>query len=336
MAKRYRSKKEKVKFYKKIMLVIVGFLAVCFVGGSVLKSVDGYRVKQEQEEEELGIIEYEGVKYIPKKNIATYLFMGVDSTGKVKKRTSYEESSERADVLYVMVRDLSEGTYKMLPINRNTMTEVDSIDLDGSYIATTVVQICLAHAGGDNLEMSCENTVKAVSNLLGGQQIDGYVSLNMGAIATINHLVDGVTVTIEDDFSNSDSSLKAGETVTLTDEQAVAYIHDRMNVADGTNENRMKRQSTYLEALKPKMKEKYASNSQFPLELYNKLQDYMVTDLSAKTFSKIAVLAMQDKDEGEVTIDGTTSEGELGYQEFQVDEDSLMKAKIELFYDEYE
>ena len=46
-------------------------------------------------------------------------------------------------------------------------------------------------------------------------------------------------------FSQSDSSLKMGETVTLTDDQALHYVHDRMNVGDGTNVCRMRRQKEY-------------------------------------------------------------------------------------------
>lgn len=69
-----------------------------------------------------------------------------------------------------------------------------------------------------------------MSNFLDGQRIDGYAAVNMGAIGTINHLAGGVTVTIEDDFSKVDKTMKMGETITLTDEQAVHYVHDRYDV----------------------------------------------------------------------------------------------------------
>jgi anionic cell wall polymer biosynthesis LytR-Cps2A-Psr (LCP) family protein len=336
VTKRYRSRDEKRQFYKQLFLILLGFAAVFLVAGLVYKIVDQQLIRQEEEEKKSGVVEFNGVKYIPKKNIKTYLFMGIDTTGKVKKVTSYDESAGQSDVLIVMVRDVSNGTYKTLPINRNTITEIENYDLDGSFIATSESQICLAHAHGDGMEVSCKATVNAVSDLLLGQKIDGYMSLNMGAIGTINHEVGGVTVTIEDDFSQSDTSLKMGETVKLSDEQAIRFVHDRMNVADGTNENRMKRQSVYLNALKPVMKEKCAEDQQFPIKLYESLQDYMVTNIQAKTFSKLALMAMQDKDEGEVTIEGTNSIGDNDLYEFRVDEDSLTDAVIELFYDKYE
>ncbi len=59
----------------------------------------------------------------------------------------------------LMVRDISEGTFKTLAINRNTLTNVKSLDLDNSYLGDSVVQIALAHASGDGLEASDEDAV---------------------------------------------------------------------------------------------------------------------------------------------------------------------------------
>lgn len=50
--------------------------------------------------------------------------------------------------------------------------------------------------------------------------IDGYAMVNVGAVSVVNDMVGGVTVTIEDDFSEVDPTLKMGETVTLMGEQA--------------------------------------------------------------------------------------------------------------------
>ena len=63
----------------------------------------------------------------------------------------------------------------------------------------------------------------------------------MDEIAQLNHVIGGATVTIEDDFSDVDSSLVQGETITLTDEQAYNFLSARMNVGDGENESRMRR-----------------------------------------------------------------------------------------------
>lgn len=335
MSRVTHSTQEKKELVKKFAVLLAAIIFVVLVAVVCSVFVDKQKLHNSKEVNASDVVVLNGKQYIPKKNIETYLFIGVDNMDKVKKASDYDESGQ-SDVLILMVRDISEGTYKMLSINRNTITAVDSLDLDGTYLGTTDMQIALAHAKGDGLESSCENTVKAVSNLLMGQKIDGYAALNMGGISVLNKMVGGVAVTIEDDFSDSDSSLKIGETVTLTDEQAVHFIRGRMNVADGTNENRMKRQAQYLEGFKPKFKEKCLADSNFALDFYKGLQEYMVTDISEQKFSKLAVLVAKDKDEGQLTIDGTEGIDEMNFATFEVDEESLERVIAELFYKEYE
>ena len=106
----------------------------------------------------------------------------------------------------------------------------------------------------------------AVSNMLYGNRIEGYISLNMDSIKILNHLAGGVPVTIEDDFSQSDPSLVMGQNITLTDDQAMHYVHDRMNVGDGTNECRMRRQKAYVDALFPLYKSGFGQIMYSPLD----------------------------------------------------------------------
>lgn len=329
-----RNRQERRENRKKAGLAFVGLIIAFCAVMFILKKIDNQPIKPTEAEEETSErIEYKGVTYIPKKNIETYLFMGVDAEGKTKKVEEYGEGSQ-CDMLFIMVRDLSDGTYRTMPIDRNTMTEVNSLMLDGTYLATTRNQIAYAHSDGDGLEISCENVVEAVSGLLKGQTIDGYAALNMGAIEILNHLVGGVTVTIQEDFSKADPSLKEGEQVTLTDEQAVTYVRGRMSVGDGSNEGRMKRQSTYLEALEPMLTKRCQEDSSFPLEVYDALKEYMVTNISKQKFSKIALLAAKDKSLGEVTIEGTSKIGDMDLIEFEPEEESLMEAILTLFYKE--
>ena len=185
------------------------------------------------------------------------------------------------------------------------------------------------------MEISCENVVKAVSNFLGGQKIDGYAAVNMGAIGTINNLAGGVTVTIEDDFSKVDKTMKQGETITLTDEQAVHFIHDRFDVGDESNTQRMKRQEVYKAGLKDNLAAKCSEDNTYPLTIYDALGDYMVTDISSQKFSKLALLVLKEKDAGTVSIAGTETIDDLGFVEVEPDADSLQRAIVELFYKEY-
>lgn len=99
---------------------------------------------------------------------------------------------------------ISQKWRKLLSVDRNTVTPVRSLADDGTYLATTDIQLSLAHSMGLDQNMRAENTVDAVSTLRKGQKIDGYAMINMSAIQVVNDMVGGVTVTIEGDFSERD------------------------------------------------------------------------------------------------------------------------------------
>lgn len=243
MAKKYYSKSKKEKLYKKLLLVVAVFVVLCTATIGIGHIVDNQKMDTGKKEAAAttDTVTINGVKCKPNWDIQTYLFIGEDARG-VKEKKTEGDGTGQSDVLELLVIDTKNNTYHKLPINRDTITDVKSLSEDGSYLATTKTQIALAHANGDGMEQSCENTVDAVSNMLYGIRIDGYISLNMDSIKILNHLAGGVPVTIEDDFSQSDKSLVMGQTITLSDDQAMHYVHDRMNVGDGTNECRMRRQ----------------------------------------------------------------------------------------------
>lgn len=333
MNRKRRSKEDMIKkllpFFLVVMIMVMA--TRIFFRKADQKSTTA-TVEKTTETISLNTVDIHGMSCIPKNNIKTYLLMGLDSSGRATAKEKYDGTGQ-CDSLQVIVVDQETGTWGRIPINRDTMTEVKSLDEEGNYLATTKVQIAMAHANGDGMELSCENTVDAVSHLLYGQKIDGYASLNMDAVEVLNHLVDGVTVTIEDDFSQIDPNLKKGETVTLTDEQAMIFVRGRKNVGDQTNENRMKRQTVYLKALESEIRERCQSDSNFLLEIYDEMQLYMVTNLSRNDFIKLAADILE-KDEKDIPeIKGTSAEGTHGFNEFTVDEDSLADVVIEAFYD---
>lgn len=234
-----RTTMDKGKVLRKLLPLFIAVVVIAAAAGIASRTIDNQEVKTDETQQaavepqpQEEIVEINGVRCTPKKNIKTYLFMGLDAQGEAEASEEYDGTGQ-CDTLQLLVIDETNNTYTRLPINRDTMTDVNSLDDDGTYLATTYMQISLAHATGDGMEMSCENTADAVSGLLYDQPIDGYASLNMDSIEVLNHLVGGVTVTIEDDFSKEDPTLRMGETVTLTDEQAMHYVRGRMNVGDG-------------------------------------------------------------------------------------------------------
>ena len=251
----YRRRQDKKRLYKGLgiaaAVLIVGSVFVALVLGMA----DHYRFNNDNSADSRDTITYKDKTYTRKGNIETYLIAGIDSPGKVQELKEYDGTGQ-CDVLVVIVRDRSTDECKLLTIDRNTITEVKSLDDDGTCLATTDIQISLAHSMGLDQKVRAENTVDAVSHLLGDATIDGYAMVNVGAVSVVNDMVGGVTVTIEDDFSEVDPTLKMGETVTLMGEHAENYVRQRKEVADGRNESRMQRQSSYEEAFKPAFRTK--------------------------------------------------------------------------------
>ena len=276
---------------------------------------------------------YKGETYEPKGNLETYLIAGIDSPDKVEEIKEYDGTGQ-CDVLEVIVRDRSTDECKLLSIDRNTITAVKSLDDDGTVVGTTDIQLSLAHSMSLDHTVRAENTVDAVSTLLDGQKIDGYAMVNMSAIQTVNDLVGGVTVTVQDDFTGVDDSLKKGETVTLTGSQAEHFIRGRMTMKDDdTNQNRMARQTQYEDGFKTAFRQKCKEDNTFPLQMYHVLEDYMTTNINAKKFSRLSLLLTDGREVGRLSIDGKYGVDDSDWQTFVPDENSLEQVILTLFYE---
>lgn len=286
--------------------------------------------------EDVAIREYEyvnGIKCKKRQNVLTYLFMGLDGYGIVRPRANVDDIPAQCDVLILLVIDKAADTYAMIPIDRNTIAQVHAIsDYDGADLGTFPMQIALAHTNGDGMHQSCEIAATAVSDLLLGIKVDHYAAFNMDVIKIINESVGGVTVTIEDDFSHVDSSMKMGETIKLTNKQADIYIRSRMYMDEGGNIHRMRRQKQYLDAIKPQLMERYAKDVAYPLDLVHSMSDYMVSDMTDKDYSYIAKAIQKNEYLGSFEIDGTTHMDSYGWEAFIPDDTSITDIVTTLFY----
>ena len=282
-----------------------------------------------REAAQLKELTYKGKTYRQRPELETYLFMGIDTMGAAVGVNSYAGGGQ-ADVQIVAVLDNEARTWQALQLNRDSIVRVPVLGVGGDIVAYEDEQLALAHYYGNGREQSCENTVLAVSMLLGDQPIDGYMAVNMDAVGILTDLVGGVTLTVTSDFSAIDPSLVQGQTITLTGEQALTYVRSRANIDDETNLARMNRQRQYMTALEEKLTQKDAN---FVVEAYDALADYMVTDIASGTAAEIGE-RMQDYTQLEVlTIDGeNVVEGE--HWAYHLDEDSLQETILQLFYNE--
>lgn len=282
--------------------------------------------------EERNYIYHNNKKYKPRNYLDTVLLIGIDSQGKVYESASYNNSN-KADFIALLIFDNNNKTCTVLQLNRDTMTEINVLGITGEKAGTTTGQLALAHTYGNGLEISCKNTVKAVSNLLYQVEIENYLSMNMDAVAALNDVVGGVEVEILDDFSEIDPALIQGETVLLSGEQALTYVRGRGGVGDQTNLSRMNRQRQYMSAFATKLKAAYESDSELILNAYNAITDYTVTDCSITILSDTAERLSEYEVKEIVTPEGEIIEnGE--YIEFHADDAKLKELVISLFYDE--
>lgn len=277
-----------------------------------------------------GELTYQGTAFRPKESVKAYLFMGIDRDGPAKSNQSYIDGGQ-ADVQFLLVVDEKNETWQLLHINRDSMVEVPILGMTGQVIRTEYQQITLAHAYGDGGTDSCRNAVAAVSNMLGGQSIDGYFALNMGAISILNDFVGGVTVTIESDFSDVDPTLVMGQTITLNGQQAYNFIRTRRNVDDQTNLSRMQRHRQYMTGLGEKL---FELDQQDVLRGYDAVFDYLVTDMGSKTITQLFEKIQNYTQLDTLTVNGKSYLDEEECNAYALDEESLNQAILTLFYEQ--
>ncbi len=299
-----------------------------------IKTVEEMIAEKNQLEAEVAS---DGVAYARKKNVHSYLFMGIDEAGYAPTTATEFRNSGQCDTILPYVVDDDAKKYTILQINRDTMVTVDILNYYGDIISQTTQQLEFAHSYGNGFKASGENVARAVSRLLGGVEIDGWIALQFGAIPPVNDTLGGVKVKIEDDFSNDDPTLIQGETVELVGEHAMKYLRGRMKVGDGTNTSRMHRQMIYLAAFTKRLREELkAGNSNIINQLYNAASPYMVSDMSMGSITNVAVRCAGYSQGSTKTLSGTnqvvTYKNGVTMDEYTVDPASLDAAVLDLYY----
>lgn len=274
--------------------------------------------------------------YVLQHSVKSYLVMGTDASGNENK-TGEDYQGSMADFLMLMVIDETDKKYGFLELNRDTITEIPMMDQDGDVIEYEDMQLCTAHWYGGSKIQSCQNTVDTVSTFLHGAPVNGYLEIPIDHISDLNHILEGVEVTLEDDFSTQDPAMTQGATLTLTDEQAYIFLRSRMSVGDGENTSRMRRQRAYLLAALNKISSQNAGDAKFIAKAYKQIMEYATSDLSMNTITKLAKHLDEYENLGFIQISGESTIGtdRVGdgkeHTEFIADEDSVKDAVFTLF-----
>ena len=319
-------KKKNIIVFIISIVVILAISAVAFAMKNNSKEEKNTSSELQQESE--NYISYNGQKYQHNDHLRTYLYMGIDKDGPVSEAED-SVSGGQSDAMFLIVVDSEKKTISVLSINRNTMTDVDVYDKDGNFVETRKLQICLQHGFGDGMRTSCQRSVDAVSNLLYGEPVSGYIAMNMDAMPMMNDSVGGVTVEVLDDLTSPSRnvSLHKGETVTLNGDEAYVYLRSRdINEFDSATE-RLNRQMQYIQAFVKQAKSKDAATL---VSAYNAITDYIVTNVDVPNL--VNKLTTYEFDDSRMyTIPGETQMGEQ-YEEYHVDEDALYQVMLDIFY----
>lgn len=316
------------------------------------------------------VVTFEGKRYRPRKDLTTFLFMGVDTGLEEYQMTvslenwfleemertgnSYEKvygewlerrkkagkgaelydedliAAGQADVLLLVVLDEKNQSAEIISIDRNSMSYFESFDPTGNSMGVSEAQLCLAYSYGDGKHESCKKTVSAVSDFLYEIPIHAYYSMKFMAIKEVNDAVGGVEVDIRDDLSYVDERFVPGEKITLDGELAGKYLTARMSVGNGTNEERLARHKEYIVSFIKTAVNAVKKDISLPFELYDKIADNSTTDLSVDEIVYLAELATR-LDISFHSIEGTTDTSGT-FDEFRPDENALWQLILDIFY----
>ena len=279
-------------------------------------------------------VEYKGELYRPYNKMTTILVIGVDKYSDSEISGISYRNGGQADYLLLLAINDTTQTITPIQIDRDTIAKIVILGVLGDRTGTREVQICLSHGFGDGQEQSCELTQQAVSWLLNNIGIDYYISMDMDGIATLNDVLGGITVTLEDDFTVLDPTMVNGTTLTLQGMQAEYYVRGRMNIGVGTNAARMVRQQTFMDALGQRLSERIHGDgsAKFINGFLEALDPYLLTDMKRGRLINVVWNTRNYVQRDIVHPAGEYRIGAYGFNEFHADADSIDALVMDIFY----
>ena len=346
------------------MLTVVAFLSVlciCSLGGLFLsvymKDVSRRKAKQMASEEELlktAIVE-DGVTYVKKSGIVTFLFLGIDTRTEsevVSNLQKYEGASQvagQSDAIMLIAYDMDNSTVKVINIPRDSMVYIQTYTRTAGKGIQAYEQIALQYAFG----RSDSEAAKLVKDIISEQifvnlDIDYYAALNYVAIPKIVDDIGGLDITMSGDYDiyvfTDDGGIEprhydAGQTYHLFGYDAAGIVHYRDIEVYGSAMDRIERQKDFIRALFHDGKETVRDNPALITAVYGDIKDNLNTDL---TLSDIISLASTMINVEFSTDDIVILPGELGtelaengkdyHQTYELDMDGVRRIMLDTWY----
>lgn len=269
---------------------------------------------------------YGGEAYYYRDGLINILFIGVDKyTTSVKAHNYYQ-----ADSLYLFTFDDENETISILAIPRGIMTAVEMYDEEGNYSSDAVMQICLSYGYGQDDLTSSRLTVKAVSRLLYDLPILGFYTIFMDEIPSIMDSVGSIEVYIDEDLTDSSPDFTKGSTVVIDSSNVEKFFRARTD----SNEGRVRRQMSFITAVKDKLLSSFTSDPTLAVRLYDSLSDSSVTDIGRTSALYLIDSALRYDISAPVYLP-SSAKIENGLEAVYPDESGLFTLFLSMFYNKY-
>lgn len=319
-----------------VIIAGVAVLAVAGLGYAGIqkkKAAEAASAKATAEADDSNTVTWQGKTYKYNQNLSNYLLLGVDKRTPAETRVGKADAGQ-ADALFLLSLNRKTKEMTLISIPRDTMTDVESFDLEGKSLGKSKDHISLSYGYGDGGAESCKLTQEAVSNLFYRLPIQGYLAMNLDGIPELAKSVGGLTVTVPNNsLEYKYPEFAEGAEVTLTEENIETFVRSRDVDESQSAIYRMERQKAFLDAFSKKAKECYEQNAKFAANLFMAIKPYTVTNISEDRLMKLFQTADEGDGYTEWTVPGEGTQG-LSYDEYHVDDDALYTKIIETFYQE--
>lgn len=297
------------------------------------KAAEAASAKATAQAEDSNTVTWQGKTYKYNQNLSNYLLLGVDKRTPAETRVGKADAGQ-ADALFLLSLNRKTKEMTLISIPRDTMTDVESFDLEGKSLGKSKDHISLSYGYGDSGAESCKLTQEAVSNLFYGLPIQGYLAMNLDGIPQLAKSVGGLTVTVPNNsLEYKYPEFSEGAEVTLTEENTEIFVRSRDVDESQSAIYRMERQKAFLDAFSKKAKECYEQNAKFAANLFVAIKPYTVTNISEDRLMKLFQTADEGDGYTEWTVPGEGTQG-LSYDEYHVDDDAMYAKIMETFYQE--
>jgi len=278
-------------------------------------------------------VKYNGKTYVYNENLISIVILGIDQS---ELGTDINGEAGQADAVYIFTYDTESGKCSFVTVSRETMTDIKLYSTEGTPMGFQKAQLCLAYAYGDGKQLSCTNTLDALSKIFYNIPFANYVSLNWDCIGPLTDAIGGVNVKVLEDITTRDNgSFTKGDKVTLTGHDAWLYVKYRNTKYLESNPARLSRQKQFMNAYITKLLPAARNDLSIVTDLYDIASDYMVTNISENQVvyiaSEILPNVYSTKDINFYNIDGEILQGDI-YAEFYPDETSLYETILTVFY----